>query len=105
MDEEGDKKHDAMQNMASRPQSLQDYLADQLSFLDLEPDQLDLVRFLISHIDDNGQLHASRWRRSAQGYDHPPDRRANSRTPCPSFRSSTRPASVPATWKNACSCN
>ena len=24
MDEEGDKKHDAMQNMASRPQSLQD---------------------------------------------------------------------------------
>jgi len=32
MDEEGDKKHDAMQNMASRPQSLQDYLSDQLSF-------------------------------------------------------------------------
>ena len=26
MDEEGDKKHDAMQNMASRPQSLQEYL-------------------------------------------------------------------------------
>src|SRR5262249_35295398 len=25
VDEEGDKKHDAMQNMASRPQSLQDY--------------------------------------------------------------------------------
>ena len=35
MDEEGDKKHDAMQNMASRPQSLQDYLNDQLSFLDV----------------------------------------------------------------------
>src|SRR5438105_151327 len=30
MDEEGDKKHDAMQNMPSRPQSLHDYLADQL---------------------------------------------------------------------------
>src|SRR5262249_49334491 len=28
IDEEGDRKHDAMQNMASRPQSLQDYLND-----------------------------------------------------------------------------
>ena len=36
MDEEGDKKHDAMQNMASRPQSLQDYLSDQLAFLDAD---------------------------------------------------------------------
>src|SRR6516165_8381190 len=34
LDEEGDKKHDAMQNMPSRPQSLQDYLSDQLSFFD-----------------------------------------------------------------------
>src|SRR6202011_3090075 len=33
-DEEGDKKHDAMQNMPSRPQSLHDYLSDQLTFLD-----------------------------------------------------------------------
>ena len=39
MDEEGDKKHDAMQNMASRPQSLQEYLDDQLSFLELNPQQ------------------------------------------------------------------
>src|ERR671933_410272 len=37
MDEESDKKHDAMQNMASRPQSLQDYLADQLAFFDGDP--------------------------------------------------------------------
>jgi RNA polymerase sigma-54 factor len=56
MDEENDKKHDAMQNMASRPQSLQDYLADQLSFLDATPDQLRLIRFLVSHVDDNGYL-------------------------------------------------
>src|SRR5581483_9897114 len=34
VDEEGDKKHDAMQNMPSRPQSLQDYLAEQLTFVD-----------------------------------------------------------------------
>src|SRR5262249_4142804 len=41
MDEEGDKKHDAMQNMASRPQSLQEYLNEQLSFLELNPSLAD----------------------------------------------------------------
>jgi RNA polymerase sigma-54 factor len=56
MDEEGDKKHEAMQNMASRPQSLQDYLNDQLSFLDVQPEQATLVRFLITHIDQRGWL-------------------------------------------------
>jgi RNA polymerase sigma-54 factor len=56
MDEEGDKKHDAMQNMASRPQSLQDYLGDQLAFLDLTPEQVKLVRYLITYVDDNGYL-------------------------------------------------
>jgi RNA polymerase sigma-54 factor len=56
MDEEGDKKHDAMQNMASRPQSLQDYLSDQLSFLDLPAEQAKLVRYVITHVDDNGFL-------------------------------------------------
>jgi RNA polymerase sigma-54 factor len=56
MDEEGDKKHDAMQNMASRPQSLQDYLNDQLSFLELKSDLIQLVRYVITHIDDNGFL-------------------------------------------------
>jgi RNA polymerase sigma-54 factor len=57
MDEEGDKRYDAMQNMASRPQSLQEYLNDQVSFLDATPAQLVLVRFIISHIDENGRLH------------------------------------------------
>ncbi len=56
MDEEGDKKHDAMQNMASRPQSLQEYLNEQLSFLELNSEQADLARYLITHIDDNGFL-------------------------------------------------
>src|SRR6516225_10210116 len=51
MDEEGDKKHDAMQNMASRPQSLQEYLNDQLSFLELAPEQARLVRYLITYVD------------------------------------------------------
>jgi RNA polymerase sigma-54 factor len=56
LDEEGDKKHDAMQNMPSRPQSLHDYLNDQLTFLDATPEQMQLLRFLISHIDENGWL-------------------------------------------------
>jgi RNA polymerase sigma-54 factor len=56
MDEEGDKKHEAMQNMASRPQSLQDYLNDQLSFLDVEPQLALLVRYLITHVDQRGWL-------------------------------------------------
>jgi RNA polymerase sigma-54 factor len=56
MEDEGDKKHDAMQNMAARPQSLQDYLADQLAFLDATPEQLRLVRYLLTHIDEKGYL-------------------------------------------------
>ncbi len=56
IDEEGDKKHEAMQNMASRPQSLQDYLADQLAFIDLTPEQNALCRFIISHIDQRGWM-------------------------------------------------
>jgi RNA polymerase sigma-54 factor len=51
-----DRKHDAMQNMASRPQSLQDYLADQLAFMELSAAQAKLVRYVIAHIDDNGFL-------------------------------------------------
>jgi RNA polymerase sigma-54 factor len=56
IDEEGDKKHDAMQNMPSRPQSLHDYLNDQLAFLDVKPQQAKLLAFLITHLDENGYL-------------------------------------------------
>src|SRR5262249_54843539 len=59
MDDEGDKKHDAMQNMASRPQSLQDYLNDQIAFLDVSEEQLKLIRYLVTHIDENGYLTSS----------------------------------------------
>jgi RNA polymerase sigma-54 factor len=56
MSEEADRKHDAMQNMASRPQSLHDDLADQLSFLDAEPAVMALAEYLIHNLDDNGFL-------------------------------------------------
>src|SRR3954447_11078640 len=58
IDEENDRKHDAMSNMPSRPQSLHDYLTEQLSFVDMEPDQAELLKFLISYLDDNGLLKA-----------------------------------------------
>jgi RNA polymerase sigma-54 factor len=59
VDEEGDKKHDFEQNMPARPVSLQDHLGDQLAFLDTTPELLALVRYLISHIDENGYLRGS----------------------------------------------
>ncbi|MFT3880331.1 MAG: RNA polymerase factor sigma-54 [Gemmatales bacterium] len=56
MDEEGDRKLDAMQNMVSRPQSLQDYLLEQLSFQELPPEQEAIVTHLIANLRDNGFL-------------------------------------------------
>jgi RNA polymerase sigma-54 factor len=54
--EEMDKKHDAMANMADRPQSLQDFLDEQLPYLDTEIVNLDLLRYMISHLDERGYL-------------------------------------------------
>jgi RNA polymerase sigma-54 factor len=70
LDDEGDKKHNAMQNMASRPQSLQDYLSDQLAFLETTPEQMKLLRFLITHIDENGYLTTS-LEDIAKGFEQP----------------------------------
>ncbi|HEV3263624.1 MAG TPA: RNA polymerase factor sigma-54 [Gemmataceae bacterium] len=70
MDEEGDKKHDAMQNMPSRPQSLHDYLNDQLAFLDVTPAQMHLLRFVITHINENGYLGVP-LDEVGRSYDHP----------------------------------
>ena len=51
-----DKKHDAMANMAERPQSLQDYLSEQLAYADTEVVNVELVRYLISHLDERGYM-------------------------------------------------
>src|SRR6202035_2440212 len=56
LDEEGDKKHDAMQNMASRPQSLQDYLSDQLSFMETTAEQTEIARYVITNLNEDGRL-------------------------------------------------
>src|SRR4051812_14797748 len=54
LSEEADRKHDAMQNMAWRPRSLPDDLADQLGFLDAEPAVRALAEYIIFNLDDNG---------------------------------------------------
>ena len=56
LSEEADRKHDAMQNMASRPRSLHDDLADQIGFLDADSTIRALTEYIIHNLDDNGYL-------------------------------------------------
>lgn len=56
LEEEGDRKLDAMANMANRPQSLQDHLAEQLGEMELDEDQRRLARHICSFIDRTGYL-------------------------------------------------
>ena len=54
MEEEGDRKNDAMANMAARPQSLQDYLGAQLGWFDIEPAIRQMAERIIYSLDSNG---------------------------------------------------
>src|SRR5215212_1262827 len=56
MEEEGDRKLDAMANMPDRPQSLQDHLAEQLGEVELTEDQRRLARHICSFVDRTGYL-------------------------------------------------
>jgi RNA polymerase sigma-54 factor len=56
IEEAGDRKLDAMANMIDRPQSLQDYLYDQLGWFDLDPELRALADRIISNLDTNGYL-------------------------------------------------
>ena len=56
MDELGDKKMDAMQNLLERPQSLQDYLAEQLSDLEITEDDRTVAMHIISMLDRTGYV-------------------------------------------------
>jgi RNA polymerase sigma-54 factor len=59
LDEEGERKHDAMANMIARPQSLQDYLHDQLGWFDLDPKLRAMADRIIYNLDPNGYLQSS----------------------------------------------
>jgi RNA polymerase sigma-54 factor len=56
MDEESDRKHDAMANMISRPQSLHDYLRDQLAWFGIDQTIRQLAERIIYNLDTNGYL-------------------------------------------------
>lgn len=59
IEEEGDRKHDAMANMTARPQSLLDYLHDQLGYFDLDPAVRAMADRIIYNLDANGYLQGS----------------------------------------------
>lgn len=70
LEEEGDRKLDAMQNMPDRPQSLQDHLLDQLAEIEV-PEQLDpLVRYLIANLPNTGRF--EKFEELMTGYQPPP---------------------------------
>lgn len=52
--EASDQKMEAMLNMASRPPSLQDYLGEQLGYLDLEPTVRACAEHIIENLDERG---------------------------------------------------
>jgi RNA polymerase sigma-54 factor len=56
VEEAGERKLDAMANMVARPQSLQDYLHDQLGWFDLDPAIRAMADRIIYNLDPNGYL-------------------------------------------------
>jgi len=56
LEESGQRKLDAMANMTARPQSLQDYLHDQLGWFDIEPDLRAMADRIVYNLDANGFL-------------------------------------------------
>lgn len=56
LQEASDKKHEAMQNMAEHPQSLMDYLENQLHLVEDEIENIELVRTLIGCLNSQGYL-------------------------------------------------
>lgn len=56
MDEEGDRKHDAMANMVARAESLNDYLMHQLAWFEMSPAVRQMCERIIYSLDSNGYL-------------------------------------------------
>ncbi|MBN1589177.1 MAG: RNA polymerase factor sigma-54 [Pirellulales bacterium] len=56
VEEAGQRKLDAMANMTARPQSLEDYLRDQLGWFDVAPELRAMAERIIYNLDTNGYL-------------------------------------------------
>jgi RNA polymerase sigma-54 factor len=61
IEEEADRKHDAMSNVMARPESLNDYLMHQIGEMELEPEIAAMAERIISALDasDGGYLKSS----------------------------------------------
>ncbi len=57
IEEAGERKLDAMANMVARPQSLQDYLSDQLGWFEIAAEVRRVAERIIANLDSNGYLH------------------------------------------------
>lgn len=55
-DEDGDRQHDLMSNVATRPQSLQEYLLEQFGFFSAPHEIREFAEFLIQNLDHHGRL-------------------------------------------------
>jgi len=53
---EGDRRHDQMANMVARPQSLHDYLHDQLGWFEISAELRAMCDRIIYNLDPNGYL-------------------------------------------------
>lgn len=56
MEEDGDRQHDLISNVAERPQSLHDYLLEQFGFFSVPLEVRQFGQFLIQNLDSNGRL-------------------------------------------------
>jgi RNA polymerase sigma-54 factor len=56
VEEEGERKHDAMANAIDRPESLNDYLHHQLAWFEIDPAVRQLCDKIIYNLDANGYL-------------------------------------------------
>ena len=59
IEEDGERKHDAMANMTARPQSLHEYLLEQFAFFNCPPEIRGFGEYLIQNLDNNGRLPSS----------------------------------------------
>ncbi len=57
--EASDRKHDALANMESAPQTLHDYLVEQFTFFNVEPEIREFGEYLIQNLDHHGRLQSS----------------------------------------------
>jgi len=70
IEEEGERKHDAVSNMEARPQSLHEYLLEQFGFFNCPPHIREFGEYLIQNLDGNGRLQSS-LAEIVQVYDKP----------------------------------